>query len=213
VRFAIIVGAGELSLEVARLLLSNGYEVAIVDRDNARCSYAKKLPIYVYRGDPVSPELMDKVGIERAEIFMALTNDDEINLASCRIAKSRGVPIVISLINDSEKLGEFNELGIQAVMVNKALLPNIIKLVKPEFKQVLHVDDKLYVGYSTVTLKSPYIGRTVRDLEDECGVAIPYIIRDESVVRATEDLQLEALDVLLIVGPPANAQRCLEDIY
>jgi len=57
VRKAIIVGVNEIGVSIAKLLVSNGYEVSTISRSREEARICKGVPVYVYVGDPASEEL------------------------------------------------------------------------------------------------------------------------------------------------------------
>lgn len=97
-KLAIIVGANNVSINVAKALMDR-YEVVIVDSNDEACSRAFKIlksSALVYRGDPGSEDVLSEVGIDKAEVFLALSDNDELNYKACNIARGKGVPLVIA---------------------------------------------------------------------------------------------------------------------
>ncbi|WP_052885768.1 potassium channel family protein [Vulcanisaeta distributa] len=212
-RKALIVGINDISVVIARLLVSNGYDVSMIASNENEARLGRGVPAYVYVGDPKNESILRGGGIDESEVVV-LSMDDETNLEVARIAKSRGVPTIIALISNKERyLDAFIELGIYAIPIVDAVLSKIAHYLKPSFKQLLYSDDKVQAYYVVISSESPYINQEVRDVARRCGVAIPLIIRGEDIIISNEELRIEAGDKLFIVGASDSVVKCVEKIY
>jgi trk system potassium uptake protein TrkA len=213
VRKAIIVGVNEIGISIAKLLVSNGYEVSTISRSREEARICKGVPVYVYVGDPASEELLTEAGIDKAELVVSLY-DDETNLRVSELAKSHGVPTIVVLNYNKEKyLDRFIELGVIAIPIVDAVLSKIANYVRPQFKQLLFSDENVQAYYVVISSESPYIGQGIDEVAGKCGVAIPLIIRNGEVLLAREDLRIEANDKVLIIGDRDSVVDCIERIY
>ncbi|MCG2880191.1 MAG: NAD-binding protein [Vulcanisaeta sp.] len=212
-RRAIVVGVNEIGIFVARLLVSNGYDVVMISRNEDEARVGKGVPAYVYIGDPTSEALLVKVGIDEAELLVSLC-DDETNLRVAKLAKSHGVPTIVVLNHDKGRyLDKFIELGVMVIPVVDAVLSKIANYLKFQFKQLLFSDENVQAYYVVISSESPYVGRSVNEVARKCNVAIPLLIRDGEVVLVKDDLRIEANDKLLIVGEKDSVVDCVEKIY
>ena len=208
-----LVGVNDISVMVARLLVSNGYEVGIIVRNGDKTGLGRGVPAYIYVGDPRDEDLLKKAGIDESEVVI-LFMDDETNLEVARIAKSRGVPTIISLVSDKERyLDPLIELGVYVIPIVDAILSKIAHYLRVPFKQMLYSDNKVQAYYVVISSESPYINQEVMDVARRCGVAIPLVIRGDDVMISHEGLRIEAGDKLLIVGVSDSVVKCVEKIY
>lgn len=208
-----MVGINEVSLAVARLLISNGYDVTFIVKGEDEGKIARKIPAYVYVGDPTSEDFLEKVGINEAELVISFL-DDETNLRISMIAKSKGVPTVLALVSNKEEyFDRLLELGVYAVPIVDAILSKIAYYLKPEFKQLLFADDHVQAYYVVVSMDSPYIGNDIEHIERRCGVVVPLVIRNNEVLMRREGLRIEAGDKVLIVGRARSVVECIEKLY
>ncbi|WP_243679572.1 NAD-binding protein [Vulcanisaeta souniana] len=179
-RKALVVGINDVSIMVARLLVSNGYDVSMIagNEDEARLGGRGGIPAYVYVGDPRNEGFLRDAGIDESEVVM-LFMDDAMNLEVARVAKSRGgVPVIIALISNKEKyLDAFIELGVYAIPIVDAVLSKVAHYLRLPFKQLLYSDDKVQAYYVVISSESPYINQEVKDVARRCGAAIPLVIR------------------------------------
>jgi len=213
VRRALIIGVNDIGIAVARLLVGNGYEVAMIARSEDEGKLGKKVPAYVYVGEPTKEDFLSEVGIDRAELVLSLI-DDDTNIRVAEIARARGVPLVILLIHDKDKyLDRAIELGAMAVSISDAVLSKIANYIRPQFKQLLYSDENVQMYYVIISSESPYIGQSIKDIGDKCGVSIPVVVRNNEVIITEPELKLEPGDKILVVGNADSVVKCVERLY
>ncbi|MDR1519831.1 MAG: Trk system potassium transporter TrkA [Planctomycetota bacterium] len=83
---AIIVGAGEVGVKIAERLVREGRQVVLVDRDQGKLLSARRLMDAQILVGGVGPEVLKRAGAAEAEILIAVTDNDEVNLIACLIA-------------------------------------------------------------------------------------------------------------------------------
>ncbi len=116
--YIVVGGGGKVGYYLARELIDAGHEVLIVERDGARSEQiADELGDIALRGDACEVMVLDRAGLARADVFIAVTGDDEDNLVSCQVAKHRfGVPRTIARINNPKNEPIFRALGIDSTV-------------------------------------------------------------------------------------------------
>ncbi|MBI4563520.1 MAG: Trk system potassium transporter TrkA [Planctomycetes bacterium] len=89
--YVVIVGGGEVGSYVARVLVEEGHDVAVIeaDEDLARRLDAS-MNALVVPGSGVNPAVLQRAGLEQADLFLALTGSDEVNLIACMTGRKRG---------------------------------------------------------------------------------------------------------------------------
>ena len=107
----VIFGAGRRGLRLARHLIEEEKSVTFLDNSPARCALAQsKLDCMAVTGSATDIEKLDECGCENADIAVAVTDSDEVNLVSCGIVTSR-YPRVKTPIR-RESLSRFSALTI-----------------------------------------------------------------------------------------------------
>ena len=86
--YAVIAGAGKVGQNLARELIEKGNEVTLVEQDRRRyLIIEEELEHAVQYGDATELWVLERAGIQRADLVVAVTGDDEDNLLICQVAK------------------------------------------------------------------------------------------------------------------------------
>ena len=124
--FIIVVGAGKMGLNLTKLLVSEGHEVLLVEKDRARYNeLSSELGENIYHGDAAESDVLKQIGTNRANTVVAVTGQDDTNLVICQMAKIMYmIPRTIARISNPKNEDIFSELGVQSRLktVNNALL-------------------------------------------------------------------------------------------
>jgi trk system potassium uptake protein TrkA len=88
----IVVGAGEVGSYVAELLTKHGNDVAVVETDRERLrAIDESLDVLVVEGSGTNPHVLQQAGLQKADLFVAVTSNDEVNLIGALLARQAGV--------------------------------------------------------------------------------------------------------------------------
>ena len=99
----IIVGGGVVGSSLAEHLLRDGHTLALIEADSKLCqTLSEKHDLQILNGSGSSPQLLREAGIEGAELLVAVTPDDELNMVVCAIAAQHDVPQRIARLRDRE---------------------------------------------------------------------------------------------------------------
>lgn len=101
--YIVILGAGEVGYSLAKLLSYEKHDIVIIEPDPVRAKRAReKLDIQVFEGTGSSPNDLQQAGVKKADMFVAVTNNDEVNLLACLIASKFEVPTKIARVKNRE---------------------------------------------------------------------------------------------------------------
>jgi trk system potassium uptake protein TrkA len=122
--YIMVVGGGKIGYYLSLALLSEGHEVLILEKDPARCgAICEQLGSVVVRGDGCEARTLAEAGTERADMFIAVTDEDEDNLVACQVAKHKfKVPRTIARINNPKNEALFKKLGIDVTVSSTNLI-------------------------------------------------------------------------------------------
>lgn len=128
--YCVIVGGGKIGEYLARTLLGEGNEVAIIEEDPQTATYLSETlegPALVIQGDGCEVARQEDAGVPQADIFVATAGQDEDNLAACEIAsRVFGISRALARVNDPKNLRIFRRLGIESIS-STALIARMIQ--------------------------------------------------------------------------------------
>jgi trk system potassium uptake protein TrkA len=115
--YIIIVGAGRVGLNLASLLISDGHDVTIIESDNKLCGNAvHELDALVICGNGTDKKILEEANVSDADVFVAATGNDEVNLLSCILVKDYKIKKVIARVSDPAHEKVFKNVGIDSVV-------------------------------------------------------------------------------------------------
>jgi len=206
----VIIGAGEVGFNTARMLSQEGHDVVLVDRDEALVERAaEQLDALVIHGNGASPRLLAEAGVKRADLVIAASSSDEVNIIACLTAKAQGVSRTVARIHDPDYYDTRDEfaremLGIDFVIHTEQMAAKEIKaalLVPGAINVDTFAEDRIEVAEVVLAEDSPAVGQALKDVRlPEQSLIVGVVRRGEALVPRG-DTVLEVRDhVLLISG-------------
>jgi trk system potassium uptake protein TrkA len=202
--YVLVVGAGKVGWNLTRELIGRGNEVTVIERDPARfATVEEELEHAAQYGDGSELWVLERGGIERADMVIAVTGDDEDNLLICQVAREKyGVERVIARCNNPRNLQHFELLGIKPAVSATDLILRLIEHEVPRYG-LLHLLDlpqeRLEIIEVEVAKGSPADGAQVKDLGLPDGSLAISILRDGTGFVPLADSVIEANDEVLVV--------------
>ena len=202
--YVLVVGAGKVGWNLTRELIGRGNEVTVIERDPARfTTVEEELEHSAQYGDGSELWVLERAGIERADMVIAVTGDDEDNLLICQVAREKyGVERVIARCNNPRNLQHFELLGIKPAVSATDLILRLIEHEVPRYG-LLHLLDlpqeRLEIIEVEVAKGSAADGAQVKDLGLPDGSLAISILRDGTGFVPLADSVIEAGDEVLVV--------------
>ncbi len=132
----IIVGAGKVGIQIAQTLSAENHDVTIIDkREDIRQDLDNNLDIMTIVGNGANVRILEQAGIREADMLIAVTRIDEVNMIACMTAKQFNVSKKIARIRNTEYMYTNSlskeKLGIDFVInPERATAKEIVKLLK-----------------------------------------------------------------------------------
>ena len=99
----IIIGAGESGSHLAAKLCELKHDVVIIDSDaDALKAVKDELDIMAVEGEGTSPRVLEEAEVEKADLLVAVTDRDEVNILACVLARAAGVPNKVARVSNSD---------------------------------------------------------------------------------------------------------------
>lgn len=203
--YVLVVGGGKVGYYLTRELLSEGYEVLVVEKDPKTCrDLSEELGSVVMQGDGCEVATLIEAGAARADVVIAVTGDDEDNLVVCQVVKLKfNVRRTIALIKDPKNESIFRKLGIEETVSSTKVIMERIQLEMPSHPP-LHLMDLRQYGLEVVEFKipsdAPSVGKRLHELSLPPQSVVSLIIsKAKGAIIPTGDTQLEAEDEVIAV--------------
>ncbi len=209
--YIIIVGGDEVGSRLGKELLANGHEVLVIERNAERCVHlADELGSISLCGDGCEMAVLTKAGIARAGMFIAVTHEDDDNLAACQIARQKfNVPRVIAKINSPKNEHIFARLGIEHTVDVVGLVLEHIK-EQAGISPLVHLlslrDEGVEVVLLRVTEDLPIVGKAIRDLPLNYGASSLLLRQGFEPMVHNPATVLEAGDQFILLIPSNNIE-------
>ncbi|MHB8574915.1 MAG: potassium channel family protein [Dehalococcoidia bacterium] len=206
--YIIVIGGGKVGFYLARELVGEGHEILVIEQERSKCDrIADELGDIVLQGDGCEAAVLENAGTGRADMFIAVTGDDEDNLVSCQVARKRfNVPRTIARLNNPKNEGIFSKLGIDTtVSATTAILAHIEQeLPTHHLIRLLQLGGSgLEVVEAQLRPDSPAVGKRVGELRLPQQSLIALVIDADGYPKvATADIVLHAGEKLLAVTRP-----------
>ncbi len=210
--YVIIAGAGKVGWNLARELIGKGQEVTLIESDHRRYRIVEEeLEHAVQYGDATELWVLERAGIQRADLVIAVTGDDEDNILICQVAKEKyECQRIVARVNNPRNLPHFKLLGIQPAVSATDLILRLIEHEVPEYGlvQLLALEEeRLEIIELEAAEGSPAAGRSVGDILLPEGALIISVLRDGVGFVPKGDTVIEKGDgVLLILDPGLEAE-------
>ncbi len=211
----IIVGCGKVGSTLAEHLDQEGHDITIIDRHWEKLKYlSDRIDVLGVEGNGASISTQREAGVNNADILIATTNSDELNLLCCLIAKKAGNCQTIARIRDPEYYNEMryirDELNLSMVInPEQAAASEVARIIK--FPSAMKVDT---FGRGRVELirigipeGSKLDGLKLTEMESKlrCKVLICLVERGEELFIPHGDFSLKAGDIVSFIAPHAVA--------
>src|SRR6204780_5801672 len=167
--YVIIAGAGKVGWNLARELIDRDREVTLIESDHRRFRVVEEeLEHAVQYGDATELWVLERAGIQRADLVIAVTGDDEDNILICQVAKEKyGCERIVARVNNPRNLQHFKLLGVQPAVSATDLILRLIEHEVPEYGLV-HLlaleEERLEIIEFEVPATAEAAGKRVQDL-------------------------------------------------
>ena len=218
----IIVGCGKVGSTLAAKLNAEGNNVTIIDQDGDKVkALANKLDIMGVIGNGASRSVQKDAGVDKTDLLIAVTGNDELNLLSCLVAKKSSNCRTIARLKDPEYNMDApyfkNELGL-AMVINPELAAakEIARVLN--FPSAIKIETFAKGRIELLKFKLPAVsllaGMSVKDVATKLRSSITFctIERGDDVYIANGNFVFEEKDIISIIASPQKAKAFFKKI-
>lgn len=220
----IVVGAGEVGLNIARHLVNEDQDVVVIDQDPESIRYiSDQLDVQTICGFGSHPDVLEEAGCDSASMLIAVTNSDEVNMVACQIAYSLfNVPTKIARVRDSAYLSIVRHrfytrehMPVDVIIspeqeVAKAVLRTIA--VPGAFDAETFADERMHFIGVRMTTESKVYRVPFVEYPQHFGdyIRIMAIYRKGRLIVPTEYDHIEKDDEVHFLCATEDTQRCMD---
>ena len=221
----LILGAGQVGSTVAESLVSEANDITVVDSDGEKLQLLQdRLDLRTMVGNAAHPSVLERAGIADADMLLAVTQSDEVNLVACKLAASLyNTPTRIARIRATDYLNRPDVFGRENFSVDFSICPEqiltdyISKLIEfPEALQVLEFADGLV---SLVAVRAfeggPLVGKPLSYLRNhmpQVETRVAAIFRQDRPIIPEGSTIIEAGDEIFFIAATDHIRHVLKEM-
>ena len=201
----IIAGAGNVGTYLAKALESNISNINIklieLNQEVAEKAAKELKKSIVLNGNSIDKNLLEQAGIIKTDAFVAITNNDNINLISSVIAKEMGSKQALSLLQDNNYNDLQSRLNIDALINPRATtISSILRYLRKGRIRDAHslYNGEVEVLEAEIVDASPLIGKQIKEADIPDGLRFGAILRKDDVIRPDGETILEMNDRIVL---------------
>ena len=208
--YIIVIGGGRTGYYLLKALLDEGHEILVIEKNVSICERINdEVGSVCIRGDGCETATLEDVGTSRADMFIAVTGDDEDNLVACQVAKHHfKVPRTIARIRNPQNEVLFKKLGVDVTVSSTNLIIEHIEEEVPTHPLIhlMEMGDKgLEIVEVRISADSPVIGKSIKEISLPSGSILSLIIsKDAKPQVPTAKTVIQAEDQIIAATTPES---------
>ena len=207
----VIAGGGRVGLQLAQMLEQGQAlsRIKIIEKDASRCEQISEVltRTQVFHGDVTDVRFLKSIQIREADLFIAVTGDDEVNLLSTLLAKKMGAKKTVSEVIRQDYQLILSSIGIDKVVSPRLLTATIImRLIRKGniVSMTILKEGKAQMMEAILPLGSPLDGKRIKDAGFPEGVLLGAIARGEKIIVPDGNERMYGKDRFVIFLPPRH---------
>jgi trk system potassium uptake protein TrkA len=203
----VIVGAGAVGSYLAERFSLEGQDVVVIESSAERAAQMQsELDCLVITGNGASASTLEQAGLDEADLLVAVSSSDAVNVLACNAATKLGIPRKVARVEDPELKAEVEALGVDLVIdPGEAAARDLLVLVSTGHvaELVEFADGGLVLVGAYVDSASPFVGTTLEELRasvvDWDWIVVAVVRRGETTI-ARGHTMLESGDHVLLMA-------------
>ena len=221
----VILGAGQVGSSLARNLASEDNDITIIDNDKvALRELREKLDVHTKQGHASHPDVLEQANVNDADMLIAVTNSDEVNMMACQIAYSLfRTPTRIARVRAAGYLQHQELFTPELIPVDVLISPeqlitdHIFRLISnPGTLQVIDfAEGKVRLVLVKAFHEGPLVGHAIKELSDhlpEVKVRVAAIFREGKAIIPSGNTVIEANDEIFVIASAQHIRAVVSEL-
>jgi trk system potassium uptake protein TrkA len=188
------MGGGRMGRNLASLLVSDGLDVTLIENDQGLCNIASsELDAMIICGNGTNDKVLKEAKIEDANVYVAATGNDEVNLLSCILVREYKIPKIIARVSDITHSRAFKDIGIDSVVSPELTTASYVEklIIRPK------IADLVVIGKGDAELldikleNEKTIGKTVGDISPNDNFIIVALYENDNLLIPKPEMILK----------------------
>jgi len=212
-----VIGAGDTGMPIISYLSERGHQLTVIESKEERCKeISDHSDAAIFIGNGLDLDIWKTTEAERMGTLFVLTNDDDINMKICEIAKKQfGIPFVISRAHQPNNIEKIQEAGADVVICpSKETLRLFLNAFESRTTETLYeqtVEDFKIVKV-TIPLNGCIIGKTLDEFGVPRGCRIISVCRNFGPIYPTKSFVFKGIDRVLLSGSHEFVDKTVEKL-
>ncbi|MFO7700597.1 MAG: Trk system potassium transporter TrkA [Acidimicrobiia bacterium] len=210
----VIVGAGAVGSYLAEKLSYEGQDVVVIESDPERAAIAQsEIDCLVINGNGASAETLKKAGLDDADLLIAVSSSDAVNVLACAAGTKLEIPRKVARVEDPQLKAEVEALGVDLVIdPGEAAARELLQLARSGdiAERIDFADGELVLLGAYVDSRAPFVGRSLADLRDTVvgwDWLVVAVIRHGETIIARGGTTMEAGDHVLMMAKKGSTEQ------
>ncbi|PPR34554.1 MAG: Trk system potassium uptake protein TrkA [Alphaproteobacteria bacterium MarineAlpha6_Bin4] len=220
----IICGAGEVGKTLAQHLSKEKNDITIIDQSEENLKEINEhLDVNTCVGSGSQPAILDKAGAKNAEMLIAVTQTDEVNMIACEVANSQfNIPIKVARIRDQhyldpnfESLFSKNQISVDLIISPETEVAEAIRrrLIAPGAFEIIPFSNKKIVLLGIkIESSCPQVNKQISKIEDGFnGLKMNFLVifRKEKIIIPNENEKLKINDSVYVIADTNDLRKVM----
>jgi trk system potassium uptake protein len=207
------LGGGKMGLSLASLLIADGHDVTLIENDQGLCDIASgELDAMIICGSGTNNKVLEEANVEDADVFVAATGNDEVNLLSCILVKDYKIPKIIARLSDITHSHAFKEVGIDSVVSPELTTASYVEklIIRPKIADlvVMGKGDAELLDLKVENEKS--IGKSIGEISPDDNFLVVAVYENGNLLIPKPDMILNKGMKISILVKTKYAQKIVK---
>jgi trk system potassium uptake protein TrkA len=207
------MGGGRMGRNLASLLVSDGLDVTLIENDQGLCNIASsELDAMIICGNGTNDKVLKEANIEDANVYVAATGNDEVNLLSCILVREYKIPKIIARVSDITHSHAFKEVGITSVVSPELTTASYVEklIIRPK------IADLVVMGKGDAELldikleNDKYVGKKIGDVSPDDNFLIVAVYENDNLLIPKPEIILKKGMKISILVKTKYAQKVVK---